>query len=409
MRLLVMNHIQNATQSLRSTKMRTALTMLGVTIGVASITAILALSGGAVKVISKQVDQLGGNIAVVRPGVPLKQADNFTIPTSYQGYSTSTLTERDYTSIEKLPNVDAAAPLMMINGSMKAGTTTLDQATAVATTPALADIAQLKVEVGQFFDTTTNRDTAVIGSQLSINLFGTDQSIGQTFTIRGQTVRVIGILKRQANPINYNNVDFDSTALISLDMGKSFNQGIAQLQQINVRATSVAQLPSVVKAVNDKLYANHGQEKDFTVLSDKALSQPSSQLFYTIAGVSTAIAAISLIVGGIGIMNIMLVSVAERTREIGIRKALGASNGHIIWQFLIESLAISLGGGISGYIIGYLLAFILSTTLTFMPAFSWPIAGVAASVSLIVGVIFGIYPALRAARKDPIEALRHYN
>jgi ABC-type antimicrobial peptide transport system permease subunit len=124
---------------------------------------------------------------------------------------------------------------------------------------------------------------------------------------------------------------------------------------------------------------------------------------------TAAIAAISLLVGGIGIMNIMLVSVAERTREIGIRKALGASNNDIVGQFLIESLALSIGGGVSGYILGYLGAFAISLLLPFDPIFTWQIAVAAIGVSLVVGVLFGIYPAVRASRKDPISALRQYD
>ena len=128
-----------------------------------------------------------------------------------------------------------------------------------------------------------------------------------------------------------------------------------------------------------------------------------------IAGVSVAIAAISLIVGGVGIMNIMLVNVVERTREIGIRKALGATNGDIVSQFLMEALALSIGGGVLGYILGYVLAFAISTFLTFDPALNWEIAGIAIGVSVVIGTIFGLYPALRAARKDPISALRQYD
>jgi ABC-type antimicrobial peptide transport system permease subunit len=221
---------------------------------------------------------------------------------------------------------------------------------------------------------------------------------------------VIGILDRLNKPINYNNVDFDQAAIINLKSGKDFNQGIASIQQINVRATSTDKLPEVLRQVDEVLTKNHSGEKDFVVLSGETLARPSNNLFAAVAATLTTVAAVSLVVGGIGIMNIMLVSVTERTREIGIRKALGASNGHIVWQFLIESLAISIAGGIAGYITGYIIAFAISRSmLTFDPVFEWAIVGQVLGISLIVGLLFGLYPAIKAARKDPIEALRQYH
>ena len=157
------------------------------------------------------------------------------------------------------------------------------------------------------------------------------------------------------------------------------------------------------------LIKNHTNERDFSIFTGDQISQPTGQIFYTIAAVTTAIATISLVVGGIGIMNIMLVTVAERTREIGIRKALGASNSDIMWQFLIESLALSIGGGIAGYIGGYILAFGVSLSLPFYPAVNWQIAAAAIAISIIIGTVFGIYPAIKASRKDPIESLHQYN
>jgi putative ABC transport system permease protein len=410
MRFLLLNHVQNAYQSLRSNRMRSNLTMLGVTIGVASITTILALSAGASKVVSDQVDALGGNIAVIRPGVshddPLSELTDVKVQRSF---AASTLTERDVALIRDTEHVSAVAPLMILSGSVKADQTAPANTPIVATTPELAPISDLQVRSGQFIDNTINPDTAVIGTQLSINIFGTEHSIGKTLTIRGKSFTVIGVLKRMDDPINYNQVDFDNAVIISLASGKLLNQNVAQIQQINIQSDSVSHLDQIIIDTNKLLLAAHNNEHDFSILSGDQISQPTSQLFYAIAGVTAAVAGISLLVGGIGIMNIMLVSVAERTREIGIRKALGATNADIASQFIIESLAIGIGGGISGYILGYILAFGISTFLTFDPVINWEIAGVALFISLVVGTFFGLYPAFRAARKDPIDSLREYN
>lgn len=410
MRILLLEHIRSARQSLHATRMRTALTVLGITIGIASITLILSLSSGITKVVSNQVDALGGNIAIIRPGIPSKDINDLTNPTPYQGFATSTITQRDAQDIAALDNVSATAPIMVINGTVKADKTAPDHTPIVASSPDLISIANISMRDGQFIDSVTNRDTAVIGNQLSVDLFGTDNSIGRTFKIREQSFTVIGVLKRTNDPINFNNINFDNAAIISLESGKALNRDVAQIQQINVRASSVDTLPGVMSSISNLLDKNHDRQKDYTILSGNDIAEPTNQLFLMIGSVTTAIASISLIVGGVGVMNIMLVNVAERTREIGLRKAVGASNGNIIGQFMAEALIMSLLGGVIGYVIGYLLAFIISSSfLTFDPAFTWQIAATALGVSLIVGGLFGLYPAIRAARKDPIESLRQYH
>lgn len=409
--LLFLEHIQNALQSFRSTRLRTLLTTIGVAIGVASVTTILALSGGVTNVISSQVTELGGNIAVVRPDLPSVATSNLTSSVNQQSYVTSSISEKDVTSIRSLPGVKAAAPLMLINGNLstndsKGQTVT---GTIVATSPELEKISKLPIDDGQFIDSVTNSDTAVIGSQLAIDLFGTNQPIGQTFTIRKQTFTIIGVLKRLNNPINYNSIDFDRSVIISLESGKLFHEGIAQIQQINIQADTAEALPGALKAINAQLLKNHQGERDFAVLSGATIAQPTSEFFGAITSVMTVIAVISLIVGGIGIMNIMLVSVAERTREIGLRKSVGASNSNIVWQFMVEALMLSLIGGVIGYVGGYILAFAVSTLLPFDPAFTWQIAVASLGMSIVVGITFGLYPAIKAARKDPIESLRQYH
>lgn len=408
--LYIFEHLQNAYFSLRATRLRTLLTTLGVAIGVASITTILALSGGVTKVVSSQVSALGGSVTVVRPGVVSRNLDNFANPTIEQTYTTSTLTEQDIASIQAIPHVTAVAPLMILSNTLHSA---IDNkhivSTVLATTPDFDATNELPMQSGQFLDPTLNRDSAVIGSQLSINLFGTAESIGQTFTLRDHTFTVIGVLRYMNNPINYNAVDFDNAAIISLESGKAFHQGIAQIQQIDIKSDSTAALPGVMAAISSALTKNHQGEKDFTVLSGKDISQPTSRFFLAITSVMTVIAAIALFVGGIGIMNIMLVGVAERTREIGLRKSVGASSANIAWQFLTEALILSLVGGVIGYLGGYFIAFAISTMLPFNPLITWQIAAISLGMSVGVGVIFGLYPAIRAARKDPIESLRQYH
>ncbi len=409
MQLLLSDHYRTARQSLERSRLRTFLTMLGVAIGIASITTILALSGGVSKVIGKQVAELGSQVAVVRPHAALPTLADLSNPSPSNAYSTSPLQERDITTLSELPATEAVAPLMTLSGSVRTHESTPNKSTIVATTPSLVKVNNLKISDGQFIDSVTKQNTAVVGTQLSIDLFGTDQSIGSNFLIRGQSFTVIGVLKRQNQPINYNNIDFDQAAIISLESGKLFNGGVAQIQQINVTAKPGTAMSTFSQKIQSSLTKNHDDQKDIDVFTGKEIAKPTSNLFQFISAVMAVVASISLVVGGVGIMNIMLVGVSERTREIGLRKAVGASNMTIASQFLIEALIISGIGGLLGFLGGYFIAFVISLMIPYDPTFSWSIVAWTASLSIGVGALFGLYPAIRAARKNPIESLRRYH
>jgi ABC-type antimicrobial peptide transport system permease subunit len=406
---LYLDHIENAYNSLRRNRGRTILTTLGITIGITSITCILALSGGVSKMIYQQIDAYSNNLSVIRPGLQTRDPNALINPVAQQSFSTSSLTEQDVDLIADLPGVDSVAPLMTVNGTLKSKSETVEDNVVLATTPIFEKLSGLTMKSGQFLDEVTDNNTAVVGEQLAIDLFGTDRPISSTFTIRGQTFTVIGVIKNSANPINYNNVDLNHAAVVSFAQGKLFHQSRAQIQQIDVLSKPGTSTDTMNKAIHKTLLTSHLGEKDFSVVSGKDIGTPTNELFKAMTAVMTAIAAISLVVGGIGIMNIMLVGVAERTREIGIRKAVGASNGDIVIQFLMESLIISFLGGLLGYFSGYVLAFAVSTFLYFPPVFSWTIAAISVGMAMVVGIIFGIYPASRAARKDTIESLRQYH
>lgn len=407
--MMLFDHIENAYETLRRNRTRSVLTTLGITIGIASVTCILALSGGVSRMIGAQIAEHSGQLIVVRPGLQSRDPNAIMNPVAQQSFSTSTLTETDVAELSKLEGIETAVPVMTINGTLKSSSETVSDNVILATTPDFATIAGVKMRTGQFLDSVTDNNTAVVGEQLAIDLFGTNTPVGQTFTLRNETFTVIGVIRQSQNPINYNNVDLNNAAVVSFERGKLFHQGRAQIQQIDLLAKKDSSVGEVRQRVEQKLLQQHLGERDFTVASGDEISRPTNALFTALTQVLTAIAAISLLVGGIGVMNIMLVGVAERTREIGIRKAVGASNGTIVTQFLIESLLMSLLGGILGYCLGYLAAFALSTFLYFAPAFTWLTAGMAFAMAVLVGVLFGLYPALKASRKDTIESLRQYH
>ena len=223
----------------------------------------------------------------------------------------------------------------------------------------------------------------------------------------GEKLMIVGVLEEVEKPINFDSIDFDNAMIMDIELLNKLT-GSVQIQQINVKAENVDSLPAVSDSIKETLTTAKQGDKNFSVLYGDEITHPASSLFTIISGMLTLVAAISLIVGGIGVMNIMLVSVAERSHEIGVRKAVGASSSNILIQFLLEALILSCLGGIFGLILGYVLAFLLSSITPFNPFISWEILAVTFLTALVVGLIFGIYPALKAASKNPIDSLKHY-
>lgn len=398
-------HFRLALVSLNRNRVRTALTTLGIIIGVASMTLVLSLSEGARHTVTSQVDELGGDVILVEPDKDVSNELEAYNP--YTTAVTSSLTEGDLESVQAIKGIETVAPLMLLSGSLVAPDDET-RAPIVATNGDLMHALEFEIGSGQFIDETTNRDTVVLGQDLALELFGTNRTSSQQLKLKGRNHTVIGILKKTSRPLNLSGINLDKAAFISLEDGKSFNQGIAQIQQLTMRVDDVATLKTTADAVHASLLENHLGEEDFTVLAGRDIAHSADGLFNSIVTITTIVSAITLIVGGIGIMNIMLVSVAERTREIGIRKALGATDQHILWQFLIESLLMSLVAGIVGVALASLLSYIIAAELSFQPVISPFVITAGVSSAILVGIAFGLYPAVKASRKDPILALRQY-
>ncbi len=295
---------------------------------------------------------------------------------------------------------------MGVRGSVSGSERTTDNAQIIATNHDMATVLGQDVKVGEFVNEELNRNTVVLGSALANELLGSDQTIGQQVDIRGEKYTLIGVLNQTEIPLAVNGLyDSNHAAYVTLEAGKALNQGVAHIQTINFRIAPGANSQEVISKVSQRLREAHKADDTAVIGSSEALAI-TNKLFSQFTFYVAAVASISLLVGGIGVMNIMLVAVSERTREIGVRKAVGATNGQIMRQFLTESAIMSLTGGLLGLLLSYIFTLVISWNFQFNAAFTWSIVGWSLLVSLVIGIIFGMFPAIRAARKDPIVALR---
>ena len=403
MKILINNHFENATQALKANRGRTFLTVMGVTIGITSITIVLSLAGGISRLFGGDIPSTNSPVAIVKSGN--KKTGTNLLTESDSATTVNTLTEKDANDLGKITGVKAA-PIAFLHTELRARDGKIDtqNAALIGSTSSLKDVANLQVAYGQFIDDTGG---VIVGQQLSVDLFGTEKSIGNVIFIRNQPLTVVGVLKNIENPVSYLDINFNNAAIVPLSSIKKFTQGTPQIQQIIMTSSSHQNLASNIKTADTILQKNHDNDKNYRIVSGDEINEKRANLVSLFSVVLAIIGGISLLIGGIGIMNVMFVNVAERQREVGVRRAVGATSWDIINQFLIESAIIGLLGGIFGYILGLVGAHIISLYLPLTPYIYWQTAVLTIGISIVIGILSGVYPAAHATKRDPIESLKY--
>lgn len=399
-------YLKMALTSLRANKFRSGLTMFGVIIGIASVVTMISLGEGTRREIRSQITELGNNVIVVQPG-KTEESEQFSLE-QLRGTPRTTngsLSDQDWRATEKIPNITSSTPIGEV-AALASYNGRDYNASVVATTHTFAEILDSKVEFGKFFDITdNNKNYAIIGRDVAEELFQENVPIGRTVKLRDTEFIVQGIFEQQSSNI-LTPFDINHAAVIPYESAKKIT-GTVTITQLLLRTTTPEDLTTTRDAVATTLKTLHAGQEDFTILSEDQVADVTSQVFSQLSLFITGIAFISLLVGGIGIMNIMFATVSERTREIGIRKALGATNQQLLGQFITEAAVVSAVGGIIGVAISFIINGLLRATTSLKPVISVEVVGVVVAISVGIGVVSGILPAARAARKDPIESLRY--
>lgn len=411
MTTLFSDNTRMALASVRSNKTRSFLTMVGIIIGVSSVIMTVSMGEGIRRQVADTNHASNDQLVTVRPGALATRDANGNITdinllASFAGHS---LTEHDYETLKKLSEAKTVVPLSTISGLP----TNFDGesyagATVIATTADLPALLDQKLAYGSFFDDgSTARNSVVIGKRVAEELFGENVPLGKLLSIRGQDFLVTGIFDEfKTNPLS-NVTDLNKGIFISYQTAKAITNSNPAIYQLMLLPADGVSTDTLSDTTYNLLLENHGKQEDFTVLSGSETEAVARRSVNIATAFVAGIAGISLIVGGIGIMNIMFVSVTERTREIGVRKSLGATNRQIYSQFLIEAAVLSVVGGIIGIAVAAAGVALVRITTALQPAMTWQIILLAVGVSAVVGIIFGTAPAVKAAGKDPIESLRY--
>ncbi len=404
--MLFTESVRIAINALFANKLRSLLTMLGIIIGVGAVIAMVAVGMGVTQRVTDSIASLGSNMLIIRPGASMSGG------LRGAAGSRTTLKYEDATAIKKkIKDVDYVSPTVQKNYQVVYGNQNWNTSV-TGVTQEYMSIRDLKITTGSFItedDMNTRNRVAVIGMTVASNLFGEANPVGKTIRVNNQPYRVIGVLESKGQ--SSVGQDQDDVVIVPLTTAMDRLLAVTYVQTINVQVSSPSKMDDVQANIETLLRQRHHltgtKSDDFQVQNLTSLMSTMNETTTMLTLFLGSIAAISLIVGGIGIMNIMMVSVTERTREIGIRKALGATFKDIMTQFLIESVVIGVIGGVLGIFFGIVAAQLISKFGDFQTVITVAPILLSFAFSVGIGLFFGIYPARKAALLDPIEALRY--
>nr|WP_290907712.1 ABC transporter permease [Anoxybacillus sp.] len=382
--------IKMALRSIQGNKLRSFLTMLGIIIGVSSVIVLISIGQGTSEAVTNQINRLGTNLLTV----------------NVMDTDVVKLTQENIEKFQKIEGVKAIAPVVSGRVVAKNGNTST-QVALMGTTAPYQTVRDAQVSQGRFLsdiDVEYRQKIVVLGANTAQTLFGMDNPIGKYVQINGTSFKVVGVLASKGGSLGQNG---DDVMVMPLSTAQRVIK-TTNIQTLYIQGKSADQLDQVmglVQRVLMNMFPNH--QDSYSVFNQKDLMDTMSSVTNTMTMMLGGIAGISLLVGGIGIMNIMLVSVSERTREIGIRKAIGAKRRDILLQFLIEAIVLSSLGGIVGIMLGFAGGKLLAAMAGITISYSFSVSLIAFFFSLVVGVVFGVFPASKAAKLDPIQALRY--
>ena len=404
-----------ALRGIAANRMRSALTVLGVTIGVAAVIVLVAVGRGSAVDVQNRIASLGTNVLTVMPGGGFGFGPGGATRTGTSS-SFQELTDKDVKALQDetvAPSIKSVSPIVNAQVTATYEGATHDVGQFFGSTPSVAEARNYEVASGRFFtadEVNAHERVIVIGQTVATNLFGNQDPLDQTVKLNGSSYRIIGVLESKGtNGIQ----DQDDVAIAPITAVRDTAAGGSSISQIVVQATGSSAVDSAQSEIETVLASTHSTSSSnsdsasnsFRILNQASLLQTTNDTNHTFTVLLGAVAAISLLVGGIGVMNIMLVSVTERTREIGIRKAIGAQRSDIVGQFIAEAVLLSMLGGLAGVIAGILVSRLKIVGV--QPVVQPFSVLLAFGVAVAVGLFFGIYPANRAASLRPIEALRY--